>query len=260
MVKHSYMYLNEPQRTLALLCFHAFAHFSLSSFLQHRLFRCFFSILYICMILFYLFLLSLSCPSSSSRSLQSMFSCPALLHSAVAFKPLVLKCVCVSASPVVVLPPPPPSPPPLLFSEADVSFITGVWQRRAERTSVCHPLMGLGSLQGVHNTSERVAFSFCLPQRRKRPITLPPRFQSTVQFHFTSASVPRIGSGTYGQIPRPVDLIGIDQTLPGSHTVLALIRPQLSIAIYSLGVRPSNPFWVNPAFWRWPIDLLSAGL
>ncbi|CAK6949933.1 Hypothetical predicted protein [Scomber scombrus] len=60
------------------------------------------------------------------------------------------------------------------------------------------------------------------------------RIQSTVQFHFTSASVPRIGSGTYGQIPRPVDLMGIDQTLPGSHTALGLILLQLSIAIYSL--------------------------
>lgn len=82
------------------------------------------------------------------------------------------------------------------------------------------------------------------------------RIQSTVQFHFTSASVPRIRSGTYGQIPRPVDLMGIDQTLPGSHTVPALILLQLSIAIYSLEGRPSNPFWVNPAFWCRPIDLL----
>lgn len=146
------------------------------------------------------------------------------------------------------------------FSKADVPFITGVWQHWAEWTSVCHPLMGLGSLQGVHNTSERVAFSFCLPRRRKRPITLPSHVQSTVQFHFTSASVPRIGSGTYGQIQRPVDLMGIDRTLPGSHTVLALIPLQLSIAIYSLEVRLSNPFWVNPAFWCRPIDPLSAVL
>lgn len=52
----------------------------------------------------------------------------------------------------------------------------------------------------------------------------------------------------------------IDQTSPGSHTVLALIRLQLSIAIYSLEVKLSNPFWVNPAFWCRPIDLLSAVL
>lgn len=65
----------------------------------------------------------------------------------------------------------------------------------------------------------------------------------------------RIGSGTYGQIPRPVDLMGIDQTLPGSHTALALIPLQLSIAIYSLEVKLSNPLWVNPAFWCVPIDL-----
>lgn len=68
------------------------------------------------------------------------------------------------------------------------------------------------------------------------------RAQSAVQFHFTSASLPRIGSGTYGQIPRPVDLMGIDQTLPGSHTAPALILLQLSIAIYSLEVKLSNPF------------------
>lgn len=84
--------------------------------------------------------------------------------------------------------------------------------------------------------------------------------QSTVQFHFTSASVPRIGSGSYGQIPRPFDLMEIDQTLPGSHTAPALIPLPLSIAIYSLEVRPSNPFWVNPAFWCQPIDPLSAVL
>lgn len=86
------------------------------------------------------------------------------------------------------------------------------------------------------------------------------RIQFTVQFHFMSTSVPWIGSGTYGQIPRPVDLMGIGQTLPGSRTVLALIHLQLSIAIYSLEVRLSNPFWVNPAFWCQPIDLLSAVL
>lgn len=50
------------------------------------------------------------------------------------------------------------------FSKADVSFITGVWQRWVEWTSVCHFLMGLGSLQGVHNTPRhhRVAFSLSL--------------------------------------------------------------------------------------------------
>lgn len=101
--------------------------------------------------------------------------------------------------------------------------------------------------------------SVCLSGREKTNNTTW-RIQSTVQFHFTSASVPRIGSGTYGQIPRPVDLMEIDQTSPGSHTVLALIRLQLSIAIYSLEVKLSNPFWVNPAFWCRPIDLLSAVL
>lgn len=153
-----------------------------------------------------------------------------------------------------------PSPSPSsssAFSKADVSFITRVWQRWAEWTSVCHPLMGLGSLQGVHNTSERVALCLCLPQLEEKTNNTTSRIQSTVQFHFTSASVPRIGSGTYGQIPRPVDLMGIDQTLPGSHTVPALILLQLSIAIYSLKVRLSNPFWVNPASWCRTIDPLS---
>lgn len=60
--------------------------------------------------IFTVFFLSLA--FVSLRSLENICSCPTLLHSAVAFKPLVLKCVCVSAWPVVVLPPP---PPPLLF-------------------------------------------------------------------------------------------------------------------------------------------------
>lgn len=76
------------------------------------------------------------------------------------------------------------------FSKADVSFITGVWQRWAKWTSVCHPLMGLGSLQGVHNTSERVAFSLCLPQRRKRPITLPYTFSHcSISLHVRVSAV-----------------------------------------------------------------------
>lgn len=70
------------------------------------------------------------------------------------------------------------------FSKADVSFITAVWQRWAEWTSVCHPLMGPGSLQGVHSTSERVAFSPCFRQRRKTPIMLPRAFSPL--FNFTS--------------------------------------------------------------------------
>lgn len=49
---------------------------------------------------------------ASLRSVQNVFSSPALLPRAAACKLLVLKCVCVSARPVVVLPPP---PPPLLF-------------------------------------------------------------------------------------------------------------------------------------------------
>lgn len=145
------------------------------------------------------------------------------------------------------------------FSKADVSFITAAWQRWAERTSVCHPLMGLGSLQGVHNISESV-LRLLSPSAEEKTNNTTLRIQSTVQFHFTFASVQRIGSGTYGQIPRPVDLMGIDQTLPGSHTALPLIPQQLSIAIYSLEVRLSNPFGVNPAFLCRPIDPHSAVL
>lgn len=118
--------------------------------------------------------------------------------------------------------------------------------------------MGLGSLQGVHSTSERAALSFCFPSVQEKTNNTASHIQSTVQFHFTFTSAQRIGSGTHGQISHPAELMDIDQTLPGSHWFWSC--PKLSIAIYSLEARLSNLFWVNPAFVYQTINLLSAAL
>lgn len=108
--------------------------------------------------------------------------------------------------------------------------------------------MGLGSLQGVHNASERVAFSFCLPRQRKRPITQACAFRPP--FNFTSClhQCRELDQAPMDKFHVQLTWWKLTKPRPGSHTVLALILLQLSIAIYSLEVKLSNPFWVNPAF------------
>lgn len=138
------------------------------------------------------------------------------------------------------------------FSEADVSFITAGWQCWAGWTSVCHLLMGPGSLQGVQRASE-------WPSPWKTPIMLPaafsPLFNSTprprqaanwIRHRWTNSTSGWI-DGNWANLGRI------------SHGASFDPAPPVNCNIQFRG-KLSNPFLVNPVFMCRRIDPIPAVL
>lgn len=146
------------------------------------------------------------------------------------FKPLVLdQCLSARCCSVALPLPTTTSSPSLAFSRPDVSFITeeltalsredvglspsnGAWQS----TRWTQQLRDDG-LRSSSSSSSLFFFSLSLQEKRKRPISL-----ALLRFCFYRSISPWwIESGTCGQIPCPVHLMGIDQSCSGSNMVLA---------------------------------------